>query len=343
MISLDNKNNNKSLVITKYGGPEVFSIVDTAIPKPKDNQVLVKIDYVALNRADLLFSQGFYKPIEKFPNPCGMEGTGTVVEFASEEVKEKSNLKVGDKVSILCNFDNTNYGTFAQYAVFPYSALVKNNSELVDQKTASAFWVSFLTSYFALVENARIKKGDVIVITAASSGVGLSAISLAKHFGATVIATSRTDKKKDQILSFGADHFIALDSEDYVSRIKEITNGKGANITYDAVAGGSFSKLVESSASFGKIILYGLMDFSSPTVIPVTSIVPKCITIKGFTLYEYLPQTELLNQAIDFLNQNLHQFKSLVGKEFIGIESLGDSLKFLNSSDLFGKVVVKIN
>ncbi|KAK5577703.1 hypothetical protein RB653_002648 [Dictyostelium firmibasis] len=333
---------NKVGLITKKGFSESFSIVNNEIPVPKDNEVLIKIDYVGLNRCDLYFSFGYYLPFEKYPNVSGFEAAGTVVEFANEELKNKSKFKVGDKVSVIYTCDHRKYGTFAEYAVFPIDCLVKNN-ELVSQKDISANWISFSTAYYGLKEFGQIKKGDYVIITAGSSGTSLAAIAIAKFFGAQTIVTSRNEKKKQQILDYGADHFISLDTDDLVKKTHEITNGKGANIVFDSVGGPNAQKLFESSAQFGKIVFYGNMDHSGPTPLPIIIGLKNYLTIKVLNTNEYLYQPEFNKKAVEFLNTNFNQFKSIVGKEFIGIDSLIDALKYLETGDLFGKVVVKVN
>ncbi|KAN0015654.1 hypothetical protein ACTFIU_008397 [Dictyostelium citrinum] len=333
---------NKVALITKKGLSESFSIVDNEIPKPKDNEVLIKVDYVGLNRCDLYFALGFYLPFENYPNVSGFEASGTVVEFASDELKNSSKFKVGDKVSVIYTCDHTKYGTFAEYAVFPIDCLVRNN-ELASQKDIAANWISFLTAFYSLVEFAQIKKGDYVIITAGSAGTSLASIAIAKFFGAHTIVTSRNDKKKQQILDYGADYFVSLDTEDLVKRTLEITNGKGANIILDSVGGPNAQKLFESSSQFGKIVFYGNMDHSGPTPLPIVIGLKNYLTIKVLNTNEYLYQPEFNIKAVGFLNSNFHHFKSIVGKEFIGIDSLVDALKYLETGDLFGKVVVKIS
>ncbi|EGC30873.1 hypothetical protein DICPUDRAFT_40833 [Dictyostelium purpureum] len=334
-------NSNKIVLITKKGLSEAFSVVNSEIPKPKSGEVLVKIDYVAINRADFGFSLGWYLPFEKYPNPCGFEASGTIVEFANDKQSSNSNLKIGDKVSVIYTMDHTKYGTFAEYAVFPIETLIKHN-ELVSQKEAAATWISYLTAYYGLVENGKIKKGDYVVITAASSASGMAAINLAKLFGAIVIVTSRSDKKKQQLLDYGADHFIAQDTEDFVQRVKEITNGHGFDIVYDSVTGSFVSKLVEAASKGAKLVLYGGMDHS-PISFQLGGAISKYLNIKILNCNEYLYQPEYFKKATEFINSNLHTFKSIVGKEFTGIDQIIDSLNYLSESNLFGKILVKIN
>ncbi|KAN0035474.1 hypothetical protein ACTA71_004746 [Dictyostelium dimigraforme] len=333
---------NKVALITKKGFSDSFSIVNNEIPKPKDNEVLIKIDYVGLNRCDLYFAAGYYLPFENYPNVSGFEASGTVIEFSNQELNNSNNLKVGDKVSVIYTCDHRKYGTFAEYAVFPINCIVKNN-QLVSQKDISANWISFLTAYFSLVEFAQIKKGDYVIITAGSAGTSLAGIAIAKFFGAHTIVTSRNGNKKQQILDYGADYFVSLDNDDLVQKTLEITNGKGANIIFDSIGGPNAQKLFESSSQFGKIVFYGSMDHSGPTPLPIAIGLKNYLTIKVLNTNEYLYQPEFNKKAVEFLNTNFHHFKSIVGREFIGIDSLVDALKYLETGDLFGKVVVKVN
>src|SRR5205823_4656314 len=124
----------------------------------------------------------------------------------------------------------------------------------------AAVWMQYVTAYGALIAIAHVAKGDFVVITAASSSVGIAAIEIAKSEGAISIATTRKSNKKAELLSVGADHVIATEEEDIVARVQEITGGKGARVIFDPIAGPLLEKLAETAAPGGTIFEYGLLS-----------------------------------------------------------------------------------
>ena len=133
---------------------------------------------------------------------------------------------------------------------------------------AAAIWMQYLTAYGALIAFGRITSGDFVVITAASSSVGLAAIQIVNVEGAIAIATTRTSKKRAELLSLGADHVIATGEEDLTQRVNEITGGKGARLIFDPIGGPFIEQLVAAAAQGGTIFEYGWLSLQ-PTPFPL--------------------------------------------------------------------------
>src|SRR5260370_8524077 len=142
----------------------------------------------------------------------------------------------------------------------------------------------FVTAYGALIEDAKVAKGDFVLIPAASSSVGLAAIQIANYAGATTIALTRTSAKEQQLLDAGAAHVIAMEETDLVGEVKRITNGLGARVAFDPVGGPSFPKLVSALASGGIIYIYGLLS-TGVTPLPVLEMIAKVPTIKAHNIW----------------------------------------------------------
>ena len=139
---------------------------------------------------------------------------------------------LGRKVSTIPAFSLNQYGVYGDTAVVPVHAVAPYPDKLTPAE-GTAIWMQYLTAYGALVMHGRIQRGDFVVLTAASSSVGLAAIEIVKAEGAISIATTRTSKKKAELQALGADHVIATEEENLVDRVKEITGGKGARIIFD--------------------------------------------------------------------------------------------------------------
>eukprot|EP01132_Coremiostelium_polycephalum_P009295 gene9295-11391_t len=326
----------KSVIFRELGNANVLKVEETPIPTPGQGEVLVRIHAIGLNRAEALFRNGRYFETPKLPSSLGIEGSG-LVEGVGEGVKS---FKVGDAVGVLPCIPMSKYPTNKTHALFPEHALAKNPEGSSHVEVAS-MWLAYLTGYFALWDIGKIKKDDFVVVTAASSSAGLAAIQLAKSAGAKVIATSRTSEKKDKLLEYGADYFIATKEEDFEKAIARITNGKGTNIIYDCIAGEMINTYAKASAPRGSIIVYGALSEDTACPFPLMQAMGKHLKIHGYLLSEFSVIPNYLAKGVDYILKNIKSFKSIVGKEFNGIDQVPDAHRFLDSKNLFGKVVVK--
>jgi NADPH:quinone reductase-like Zn-dependent oxidoreductase len=168
-------------------------------------------------------------------------------------------------------------------AITPVAALGEYPARLSAVEGA-AIWMQYLTAYGALIELGRLKKDEFVVITAASSSVGIAAIEIAKAEGAIAIATTRSSAKKNELVELGADHVISTDEDDLTARVKEITRGKGARLIFDPVAGPFLQKLAEATATHGTIFEYGTLS-AQPTPFPLFVVLGKWLTVRGYTLF----------------------------------------------------------
>jgi NADPH:quinone reductase-like Zn-dependent oxidoreductase len=202
--------------------------------------------------------------------------------------------------------------------------------------------MQFLTAYGALIEIGHVTKGDFIVITAASSSVGIAAIEMAKAEGAISIATTRTSRKKKELYELGADHVIACEEEDFLARVNEITAGKGARVVFDPVAGPFVNTLAEATARHGIIVEYGLLS-GQATPFPIVPAIAKGLTIRGYTLMEITTVHEKLASAKKYVWDRLQdgRFRPKVAKTFPFAQTV-EAYKYLESNVQVGKVVITV-
>ncbi len=178
------------------------------------------------------------------------------------------------------------------------------------------------------------------MLPAASSSVGIAAIEIARAEGAISIATTRTSKKKAELLSLGANHVIATEEEDFVARVNEITGGKGARVTFDPVGGPFVEKLAEAAAPGGIIFQYGSLSLQ-PTPFPLMIALPKGLSIRGYSMMEITRNPERLAAAKKYIYDHLAdgRFHPKVARTF-PFEQTVDAYKYLESNAQVGKIVI---
>jgi NADPH:quinone reductase-like Zn-dependent oxidoreductase len=206
----------------------------------------------------------------------------------------------------------------------------------------AAIWMQYLTAYGALVATAHLAKGDFVVITAASSSVGIAAIEIARAEGAISIATTRKSNKKAELLSLGADHVIATEEEDFVARVKEITGGRGARVTFDPVAGPFLEKLAEAAAPGGIVFQYGALSMQA-TPFPLFTALGKGLSVRGYMLTEITLNPERLTAAKKYVYDRLAdgRFRPKIAKIFPFAQT-AEAYKYLESNAQVGKVVITV-
>ena len=246
----------------QLGNPEVLQLEELPVPEPGEGEVRVRVQAIGLNRAEVLFRMGHSFVQPALPSKIGYEAAG-IVEAVGAGVDPGL---IGQPRSIVPAFPLDKYGVYGEVAVVPAFALAAYPAQLSPEE-ATSIWMQYLTAYGALVHFGKLTGGDFVLITAASSSVGLAAIEIAHAEGAIAIATTRTVAKKAELLSAGADHVIVTDDEDLPARVLEITAGKGARVIFDPVAGPGMEALARAAAVSGIIFLYGRLS-PEPTPFP---------------------------------------------------------------------------
>lgn len=232
------------IAATAPGAPEVLQPQSRAVPKPGDTEILIRVRAAGVNRPDVMQRQGKYPPPAGAPDFPGLEVAGEVAATGSKV----SRWKVGDKVCALVPG-----GGYAEYSLADESnALpVPKGFSFVE---AAALPETFFTVWHNVFERGRLQAGETMLIHGGTSGIGTTAIMLAKAFGAKVIATAGSKEKCDACLKLGADTAIDYKTEDFVAVTKEKTGGKGVDLIIDMVGGDYVDRNLDAAAVEGRIV-----------------------------------------------------------------------------------------
>ena len=325
----------KQVVFHELGGAEVLKVEETPLADPGEGEVRIKVEAIGLNRAEVMFRMGHYLEQPKFPSKLGYEAAGTV-DALGEGV---DGLAIGDRVSTIPAFSMVQYGVYGESAIVPAHAVAPYPDSLTPAEGTS-IWMQYMTACGALVDYGHLGENDVLLITAASSSVGLAAIQIARAAGAVAIATTRGAGKKQALLDAGADHVIVTDDESLTERVMALTDGRGADLVFDPVAGPMLTSLAEATALGGTIFVYGALA-SEPTPYPLMAALGRGLSIRGYTLFEVTSDAARMERAKRFVYDGLAagELKPIVAKTF-PLDDIVEAHRYMESNQQIGKIVV---
>ncbi|MDF0495192.1 zinc-dependent alcohol dehydrogenase family protein [Bradyrhizobium yuanmingense] len=320
-----------------HGGPDVLRIEAIDVPPPATGEVQIRVKALGLNRAEALLRRGTYIERATFPSGLGLEAAG-IVEAVGHDV---TSFVPGDIVSIVPPLSMVRWPAYAELANFPAELVVKHPPELGFKK-AAAVWMQYLTAYGALVDIARLGRGDVVAITAASSSVGLAAIQIANRVGATAVAVTRTSAKLGALRDAGAAHVVASDEDDIRARLEAIAGSNGVRVVFDAVGGPAFEPLTAAMSPGGILIEYGGLS-PEPTPFPLFNVLTKSLVLRGYLVHEIIRDPARLARAKAYILDGLSDrtLQPVIARTF-RFEDIVEAHRFLESNDQFGKIVVTI-
>ncbi len=246
----------KAVLCKEYGLPGSLVLEEVASPKPATGQVVVSVKACGVNFPDTLIIQGKYQFKPEMPFSPGGEVAGVVKEIGEGVTR----VKPGDRVIAF----NT-WGGFAEEMVVDAERTIPMPAGM-DFVPASAFVLTYGTSYHALKDRAEIKAGETLLVLGAAGGVGLAAIQLGKALGARVVAAASSDAKLKVCRDNGADELINYGSEDLRARVKAITAGKGVDVVYDPVGGPYSEPALRDMAWKGRFLVVGFAAGDIPKV-----------------------------------------------------------------------------
>ncbi|MDA3789998.1 MAG: quinone oxidoreductase [Desulfobacula sp.] len=244
----------KAIIMTKTGGPEVLEWKDYDPGAPGHGEVLLRHEAVGLNFIDVYHRTGLY-PLPSLPAIPGMEGAG-IVEALGPGVTE---VNISDRVA----YAGLPPGAYAEKRIIPAHRLVKLPDEISSEQAASMM-LQGMTARYLIHGCYRVKSGDTILVHAAAGGVGLIVCQWAKHIGATVIGTVGSMEKAELARSNGCEFPILYNQEDFVQKLKEITDGRGVDAVYDSVGQATFSKSLDCLRPMGTMVSFGQSSGSVP-------------------------------------------------------------------------------
>jgi len=246
----------KAIVCEKFGPPSDLVFKEVASPTPKEKEVLIDLRACGVNFPDTLIIQGLYQYKPELPFTPGSDIAGVVKEVGSG-IKH---LQVGQEV-----FGFVMNGGFAT-EVIAEGRNVFPKPPNMDFPIAASFLMAYGTSYHALKDRGQLKEGETLLVLGASGGVGLAAVELGKLMGARVIAAASTPEKLELCKSYGADETINYTTEDLKNRVKELTDGKGADVVYDPVGGSYSEAALRATAWKGRFLVVGFAAGDIPKI-----------------------------------------------------------------------------
>jgi NADPH:quinone reductase-like Zn-dependent oxidoreductase len=327
----------RAVVFHRLGGPEVLEIGEIAVGPPAPGEVQIRVKAFGLNRAEAQFRAGLYIEDADLPSGLGLEAAGVVESLGSGV----ATFSPGDRIAVIPPISMKARPVHAELINFPAVMLVRLPQEQ-SFEAAAATWMAFLTAYGALVDIAEVRAGDHVVVTAASSSVGLAALQVIRASGATSIAVTRTAQKREALRLAGADHVVVADGADIADEILKITGASGPRVAFDPVGGAMVAPLATAAAVGGVIIGYGALD-ARPIMIPSTVMLGKRLTLRGYLVHEVVSDPARLEKAKAFVLQGLASgaFRPTIAKTF-PFDAIAEAHAYLESNVQVGKLVVTV-
>lgn len=320
--------------IAAPGGPEQLKTATRPVPQPGNDEVLVRVEAAGINRPDVMQRQGRYPPPPGASDLPGMEIAGEIVALGPNV----SGLSVGDKITSLLPG-----GGYAGYAIAaaPLAMPIPKGLSMVE---AAAIPETFLTVWTNLFERGRCKAGDIVLIHGGTSGIGTTAIQLAKAWGARVFATAGSAEKARACEKLGAARGIDYKTEDFVEVIRAETQGYGVDVTLDMVAGSYVQRNLEIAAVEGRVVTISTLG-GTRAEINMVPVMVKRLTLTGSTLRaRTVAQKAAVAQGV---RKNVYpliesgQVRPVIFKTFPLAEA-SEAHRLMESSQHIGKIVLTI-
>lgn len=322
------------VVFDQTGDPDVLQVVDEPVTEPANGEVRIKIEAIGVNQLDSMMRSGTYPGPVHLPHArLGCEGTGTI-DAVGEGVDQ---FRVGDAVIVTALPTMDRNGTYAEYTTVPVNAIIARPDGL-DAVHSAALWVAGSTAYGALIEKAQMRPAGHVLITAASSGVGLAAIQVANQIGAVPIAVTRRAAKKDALLAAGAAAVIVTDEDDLRESVQSITGGVGVDIILDSVMGPGLSDLAQTARSGGTLVAVGWLD-PRPAPFPFTG----PLSIHRYVGFELLADPGAVRRMAAFLAAGVRSgaIQPTIDSVF-ALDDIAHAHRHLETGNQIGKIVVTV-
>ena len=320
--------------ISEHGGPEVMEIKEGEAPDPGKSEVLIKVHAAGVNRPDVMQRQGLYPPPPSASPILGLEVAGEVVATS----KDVSAWSVSDRVCAL-----TNGGGYAEYVAVPAGQCLPVPAGL-PMEEAAALPETFFTVWANVFDRARLKPGERFLVHGGSSGIGTTAIQMAKSLGSRVFTTAGSAEKCAACQRLGADVAVNYHEQDYVKVLKEATDGQGVDVILDMVGGDYVARNLELAAKDGRIVSLSFLK-GSRVQIDMIHILLKRLIITGSTLRPLSSEAkagiaEKLYAKIWPLIES-REIKPLIAARF-PLEDAAESHRLIESSKHIGKIILTV-
>ncbi|MCU0762550.1 MAG: NAD(P)H-quinone oxidoreductase [Hydrogenophaga sp.] len=266
----------KAVEITGFGAPDVLRLGERPMPVAGTGEVLIRVSASGVNRPDVLQRTGNYPVPPGASDIPGLEVAG-VIDSGDPAALQAAGLKTGDRICALVAG-----GGYAEYCVAPVEQCLPVPKGFDDIQAAS-LPETFFTVWSNVFDRARLQPGEILLVQGGTSGIGVTAIQMAKAMGARVIATAGSEEKCAACLDLGADHAIPYKTQDFVRAVADITGGQGVNVVLDMVAGPYVARELECLAEDGRLVIIAVQG-GVKAEINAGAVLRRRLTITGSTL-----------------------------------------------------------
>lgn len=324
----------RAVEIAKPGGPEALVPTERALPTPKPNEILVKVAAAGVNRPDVLQRQGLYAVPPDASDLPGLEIAGEVVGCGAKV----SRWKAGDKVCALAHG-----GGYAEYCVVPeVQALpVPKGLSMIE---AASLPETFFTVWSNVYDRGRLKAGETLLVHGGSSGIGVTAIQIARAMGNRVLATAGSDDKCAACVKLGADKAINYRTQDFLAEVQAATGGKGVNVILDMVGGDYVPKELKCLADEGRLVFIAFLR-GPKTELDINEVMRRRLTLTGSTLrprpveFKGAVAASLREHVWPLIESG--KIKPVIFKTF-PLAQAAEAHKLMESSQHIGKIVLSV-
>ncbi len=321
-----------AIAITEPGGPDVLQPVKLPVPTPGSGEALIRVEAAGINRPDVFQRMGFYPPPPGAPDTPGLEVAGEVLALGPDV----SNVAVGDRLCALVAG-----GGYAEYCVVQTAAALPIPGALSSVE-AAAMPETFFTVWTNVFDLGALKPGERFLVHGGTSGIGTTAIMLAKAFGATVYATAGSAEKCRAMTDLGVDRAINYKNEDFAAVLKEETGGQGVDVILDMVGGDYIPRNLQSLAMKGRLVFIAFLGGSKAEV-DFMQVMLKRLTVTGSTLRARAVEEKaqiaqsLVKNVWPLLDQG--KIKPVIHKTF-PLANAAEAHALMESSTHIGKIVL---
>lgn len=327
----------RTVRIRSWGGPEVLRLEDLPSEEPGLGEVRLRIRAIGINRPEVILRSGRAPAGPTLPSKIGFEAVGDIDALGAEV----TGFALGERVAIIPTFHAAQYGLYGEQSLAPARALVRVPDSVSDLEAAST-WVAFGTAWAGLIDRGGLTAGQTLLVTAASSSVGLAALQVAKFLGARVIASTRSPAKAAALREHGADAVVVTSTHGLKSAVFEFTRDRGVDLVFDPIGGPILAVLSEVMALGGTLVTYGAL--SQPVAqLSSFAVLSQQLTLKGLSLTKTTQNDIKLAALKAFVNGGFERgsFKTTLAKTFT-LGDIAEAHRFLEAGEHVGKIVVTV-
>ena len=317
------------------GEPDVLRLEEVDLGEPGPGEALLKIDTIGLNRSEASFRRGIYIRKATLPSGLGVEAAGRIIKLGPQT----DGWAIGDEVFIMLAANGIEkLAVYATEAIVPSQSLFKAPGLSAAQSAAS--WIAFMTAWGGLCDAAKLNRGEMVIIPAGTSSVGLAAIQVALDLGAIPIAMTRDRNKVDSLRQVGATHVFVPGEDDLQQEVARLTDGKGVPLIFDPVAGPYVDTLAQCLAPYGTLIIYGGLS-NQPAAFPRQLAIRNNLTLRGYSVLGILPDPPRFKNGYDYVLERLldGRFSMPIARTF-KLQDVIEAHRYLESNAQFGKILM---